>query len=126
MCIFKCVYIYIVMVICFYIYIYIVLNNSVSHIHIKNIFILNLVLVNHKWGRSLFSSPIWLASLSLNHFLFSLYYIFIQIILYIYDIGQNIFYLLTYLLTYYQLLVLGATVKTFGYNRIKKNNRKNH
>ena len=56
------------MVICFYIYIYIVLNNSLSHTHIKNIFILNLVLVNHKWGRSLFSSPIWLASLSLNHF----------------------------------------------------------
>ena len=61
----------------FYIYIYIVLNNSLSHTHIKNTYILyNLVLVNHKRGQSLFSSPIWLASLSLiSFFLSSLYYV---------------------------------------------------
>ena len=60
MCVYMCayiciyiyvyIYIYIVMVICFYIYIYIVLNNSLSHTNIKNIYILNLVVVNHKRG----------------------------------------------------------------------------
>ena len=60
---------------------------------------------------SLFSSPIWLASLSLNHFFVFIvlhaYYIFLQIIcIYMYDIGQNIYFTyLLYLLTYFTYLL---------------------
>ena len=61
------VYIYVYVSWLVLLYIYIFINNSLSHTHIKNIYIHNLVLVNHKRGRSLFSSHIWLAYLSVYH-----------------------------------------------------------